>query len=102
MKSCRIFIDMILEEKFVEAHEVLEEDWKKLKKTKPITSNILKGFINAATALALYKRGNQEGFKRVWKTFLKYESLIDKHMENADILYEIRELLHIKKQNLVE
>ena len=94
MKSCKIFIDMIKKEQFVEAHEILEEDWKEFKKIDPVKSNILKGFINAATAFALYKKGNIKGYERVWKTFLKYEKLIDKDLNDFLLFKEIQNILH--------
>jgi len=97
---CDIFKKMILNEEFVEAHEVLEDPWKRYKKTDPVVSNILKGFINGATALALYKRGNLKGYEKVWKTFLKYEVLIEKNSENFELFEEIRSLLHSQKNKI--
>ncbi len=94
MKNCKIFIEMIKKEQFIEAHEILEEDWKRLKITDPIKSNILKGFINGATAFALYKKGNIKGYERVWKTFLKYEKLIDKNLNDFLLFEEMQKILH--------
>lgn len=78
MKVLQTFIDVVEKEAFVEAHEVLEEQWK-LWKNDPMKrdeSYILKGLINGATALALIKLGREESARRVWETYEKYRPLI--------------------------
>ncbi len=71
------FISMLQKGEFAQAHEVLESDWKALRSAgKRDESNILKGFINAATAFELKRRG-RESAARVWQTYKKYRPLID-------------------------
>ncbi len=71
------FITMLHNGEFSEAHEVLEHDWKALRREgKKEESNILKGFINAATAFELKRRGRDSAI-RVWQTYVKYRPLID-------------------------
>ena len=50
---------------FVEAHELLEDDWNMYKKQGEINKAlVLKGLINGATALALYHiKKKEEGYK---------------------------------------
>jgi len=67
---------MIEEEKFYEAHEVLETLWFPKRKIKDRKTLILKGFINASVALELNKRGKREGALKVWKNYIKYKIFI--------------------------
>ena len=67
------FIELIINEKFFEAHEVLEEYWQKIRKTDNSYKNAYRGFINAAVAMELKKRGRN--YKKVWKTYEKYKPL---------------------------
>ncbi len=49
------FIEALQEHKFVEAHEILEDDWKTFKKQGlKLEAKAIQGLINGATALALY------------------------------------------------
>ncbi len=67
---------LLLEHKFFEAHEVLEEFWfpRRREKTKEVL--IVKGFINAAVALELKKRGRVENSRKIWKVYQKFCKLI--------------------------
>ena len=67
------FIELIINEKFFEAHEVLEEYWQKIRKTDNSYKNAYRGFINAAVAMELKKRGRN--YKKVWQTYEKYKPL---------------------------
>ena len=67
----------ILEHKFFEAHEALEEFWFPKRKEKSKEVLITKGFINAAVAFELKKRGRIENSKKVWQTYIKFSKLID-------------------------
>ena len=80
---------LILEHKFYGAHEVLEEFWFPRRKQKDNLTLIIKGFINAAVAFELQKRGKLKSSKRVWQTYLKFMQLLSKE--------PINELLELKK-----
>ena len=67
------FIELIINEKFFEAHEVLEEYWHTIRKTNNPYKNAYRGFINAAVAMELKKRGRN--YKKVWQTYEKYKPL---------------------------
>lgn len=78
MKSLETFMKVVQEEDFVEGHEVLEDDWRAWKndpKTRD-ESFILKGLINGATALALWRMGRYDGARKVWETYKKYKPYI--------------------------
>ncbi len=101
MQSIDKFIEAIKSDDFVEGHEVLEDDWKELKKS-PDTldeSKILKGLINGSTAIALKLRGKDKGAQTVWATFEKYRPLIEeKSYKNTPKYKEAQRLLDEKKK----
>lgn len=71
------FLRVVNQGDFVEAHEVLEEDWKRLKKEgRAIEAKFIQALINGATALALWKKNRPEASLRVWETFQKNKSLL--------------------------
>ncbi len=76
---------LILEHKFYEAHEVLEEFWFPRRKDKSKHILIIKGFINAAVAFELKKRGREQSSIKVWKTYLKFMILL-KDNNNKELL----------------
>lgn len=71
-KKIEEFVKCIEENRFYDAHEVLEEVWfpKRFEKCNEI--QLLKGFINAAVSFELIKKGRIEQSKRVWANYLKY------------------------------
>lgn len=88
---------------YVEAHELLEDDWKIYKKEgKREKALVLKGLINGATALALFHiKKKPEGHLKVWPAFEKYLPLLDKvELENKDRFYLAKKIL-IEKNNLI-
>ncbi len=96
---------LIEEQKFFEAHEVFEALWfeKRLNKTPHIL--LLKGFINAAVSLELYKKKRYSNSKKVWRTYLKYRQYlfyIDTPYKND--LYQLSrfiESFYTKKSQLI-
>ncbi len=68
---------MVYNNHFVEAHEVLEKDWKRLKKeSKKEEAKFYQGLINGATSIALWIKKRPEPSLRVWETFQKNKHLI--------------------------
>ncbi|HIP11299.1 MAG TPA: DUF309 domain-containing protein [Arcobacter sp.] len=92
------FIQMIIDHHFVEAHEVLEDDWKALKKIGDKSSaKFLQGLINGTTSLALFVKGRPDAAEKVWSTFVKYKVLFDEvELENRDKYIKAMELLEDK------
>ena len=83
---------LINENQFFEAHEILEEYWHTIRKTDNPYKNVYRGFINAAVALELKKRG-RNNYKKVWDTYEKYKPL---YQEKEEFL-EIMKFLDTKK-----
>jgi hypothetical protein len=71
------FIEDVKNERFVRAHEMLEESWKELKKVSKDEANLQKGLINGTTAIALKLKGKEKGAYMVWETYMKYKPLIN-------------------------
>ncbi|MDY3204622.1 MAG: DUF309 domain-containing protein [Arcobacter sp.] len=81
---------------FVEAHELLEDDWNMYKKQGEINKAlVLKGLINGATALALYHiKKRPESHKKVWLAFEKYIPLLDKiDFEEKEKYFQAKKIL---------
>ncbi|XPV69908.1 MAG: hypothetical protein ACNI25_04865 [Halarcobacter sp.] len=97
------FIYAVEKGMYVEAHELLEEDWREYKtiwkKTNQeeyrLKAKAVQGLINGATALALYFiKKRPESYKKIWNVFEKYKSLLDCiEIDNIQKYYEARDLL---------
>ena len=82
---------------YVEAHELLEDDWNMYKKQgQKEKALVLKGLINGATALALFHiKKRPESYKKVWLAFEKYTPLLD------DVDFEEKEKYYYAKEYLI-
>ena len=83
---------------YIEAHELLEDDWNFYKKQGELNKSlVLKGLINGATALALFHiKKRPESYKKVWLAFEKYTPLLD------DVNFEEKEKYYYIKNRLIE
>ena len=96
------FLNLVSNHKFIQAHEVLEDDWKELKKIDKITAKFFQALINGTTAIALYLKGREDACLKVWGTFTKNKILIDEiNIEDKTLYYEAIKLLE-HKYNLKE
>lgn len=79
MKSIDAFLHAITHDDFIEAHELLEEDWKAYKKQGlKKEAKALQGLINGATALALlHIKKRTAAYEKIWPVFIKYEPLLN-------------------------
>lgn len=81
---------------YVEAHELLEDDWNFYKKHGELNKAlVLKGLINGATALALFHvKKRPLSYKKVWPAFEKYVPLLDVvDFEEKEKYYKVKDLL---------
>ena len=79
------FKKSINNKEFFEAHEILEEYWHTIRKTSNPYKNAYRGFINAAVAMELKKRG-RNNYKKVWATYEKYKYLYIKEKDFIEIM----------------
>jgi len=102
MLAIEQFLEVVANDEFVEGHEVLEEDWNRFKKLPEYENEakILKGLINASTALALVRKGKKEGAQRVWQTYEKYAPLIDSTPSAHTAKYKEAQALLLRKYAL--
>jgi hypothetical protein len=97
------FLHLVEKNNFLEAHEVLEDNWHTYKKTPHLKdeSFLIKGLINGATALALQQLQRESSAHKVWNTFKKYEPLIETiSSEHIQDYQEAINLLNLKYQQL--
>ncbi|MEA1917473.1 MAG: DUF309 domain-containing protein [Campylobacterota bacterium] len=76
-KDLTEFVKLIEDRSYAVAHEALEHRWRELRSVNMVESNLVKGYINAATSFELHVRGKTAQSKKVWCTFLKYRSNIN-------------------------
>ena len=72
------FISLLDEQRFYEAHEVIEEVWFDNRFLDCNEVRLQKGLINAAVSFELLKKGKISQSKKVYKTYLKYRQLLFK------------------------
>jgi len=103
MSAIEEFIDAVQGHHFIEAHEILEHDWKDLKKAGlKDQANILKGLINGTTSIALFVKGKKEQSTKIWSAFEKYKPLLDTtEFENKERFIYAKELLEEKFEEVV-
>ncbi len=103
----RLCID---EERFYDAHEILEELWFPRRFETSNEVMYLKGLINVAVSFELMKRGREKQSKKVWMNYLKYRQLffkidslylnefykLSRHLENIYFSKTITTLKNIK------
>ncbi len=92
------FIQNLKEERFAEAHEVMEHQWKVYKKCNHPLTKLLKGYINGATAFELLRRGKREGAERLWAVYEKYLPALQKGIEEYTLFVEADSLLQALKR----
>lgn len=69
------FLKCLDEERFYDAHEVLEAIWFPRRFEKSDETNLLKGYINAAVSFELIKLGREASAQKVYNNYLKYKTL---------------------------
>jgi hypothetical protein len=100
------FIDLVKNHQFVEAHEVLEDDWNALKKEgRKKEAKYLQALINGATSLALFViKKRVDAGQRVWEVYLRNKYLFDElelyEREKYKYVQTLLEDLYLKKDNL--
>ena len=90
-KACQLFMQLLKNQRFYEAHEALEELWFPKRRSRDPKILVLKGFINASVALELKRLGREDNALRVWGNYLKYRPLIKEC--NEPIFYEVESFL---------
>jgi hypothetical protein len=103
MKQIDDFKTLINQKKYYEAHEVLEALWFPIRKTKTDYCLILKGFINGAVSLELYKKGRYKQSRQIYKAYKKYttKNMINS-TNNPDIFLKLKIFMDRKFDEIFE
>ena len=105
MKNLKEFINLVENEEFIEAHEVLEHDWLNFKKTGELEkAKLYKGLINGATSIALYKMNrSKRAVDITWGAFTKYKPLVS-HIpkENEKYFLDAISLIERKQKEIIK
>ena len=100
-KTLKIFIQNLKDGEFAHAHEVMEYQWKAYKKIDHPLTKLLKGYINAATAFELVRRGKMKGAERLWNVYEKYLPALQEGIEEYTGFVEADRLLQtLKREHL--
>ncbi len=83
-KNMDLFLRLLSNAEYYQAHEVVERLWIKLKKENDPLANLIKGMINAAVAFEHIKRASPRAFVKAQKTFAGFIKYKDecKYMSN--------------------
>ena len=102
-QTIETFKKLIEQQKFYEAHEILEEVWFPIRKTKNDCALVLKGFINGAVSLELHKRTKIQQSKNVYQTYAKYtDNDIIKTTNNKEKFLQLKKYMDKKfKENFI-
>lgn len=84
MEHIKKFKELIIKDKFVEAHEILEPFWLEYKKcNNHKKASFYKSLINGPTSIALIlKKRSQRAQNITWEAFKRYENQIDIFSKN--------------------
>jgi hypothetical protein len=85
--ALKMYIKLLENKAYFEAHEVLEEAWHPLRLKKDSLANLVKGFINGAIAFEHLKRKRKNADCKAIKVIASYERY--KHLCKDDIKYAI-------------
>ncbi|WP_200762967.1 DUF309 domain-containing protein [Nitrosophilus alvini] len=99
-KIFSLFIQHIRKNRFYEAHETVEEYWHTIRKSDHPEKEVIRGFINAAVSFELLKRGKKDGFKKVWKNYLKHCGNLDKSLPNYKVFADIKREVEEEKRRI--
>ena len=75
MEQIKRFKTLINLELYYDAHEALEELWFPMRKEKDMYSFLLKGFINGAVSLELFKRDIIRQSEKIYLVYKKYVTI---------------------------
>ena len=98
-------LTLLENDKFVEAHDLLENEWRKYKNDENTReeSFILKAFLNASVSFEIYKMGRINHYENLWNTYKKYEYLIDKiDSVHSNTYKQIQDLIYKKKEKYIK
>lgn len=85
--ALKVYLKLLDEEEYFEAHEVMEEAWHPLRLKKHPLANLAKGYINAAITFEHIKRNRKNVKKKAQTVIVSYER--HKHLCVEEIEYYV-------------
>ncbi len=83
--ALKVYLQLLDEEEYFEAHEVMEEAWHPLRLKKHPLADLVKGFINGAIAFEHIKRDSKNAHKKAKRVMESYDRHI--HLCKNEIEY---------------
>ena len=96
-KTLEIYINLLEQRLYFEAHEVLEETWHPLRKANHPLKNFIKGLINASIAFEHIKRDRPKSKDRAKRVIISYERYKNLAIEHPTVIETIEKIENIKK-----
>lgn len=93
-KVADAFLAYLREERYYDAHEVIEDIWFPVRFTKTPEVLLLKGLINASVSFELHKRGRAHKAPGPWGVYMKYRTYLPDIGRRNPIYNELDEALH--------
>jgi predicted metal-dependent hydrolase len=101
--ALKAYLELLDQEEYFEAHEVLEEAWHPLRLSSHPLSNLVKGLINGAIAFEHIKRNKSNMPARAQKVIASYErykGLITPQIEHVELFLQASEKIEdLKKRH---
>lgn len=88
------FLACLRDERYYDAHEVLEIIWFPVRAQKTPEVLLLKGLINASVSFELHKRGRAHKAPGPWGVYMKYREHLPKLGRLNPLYYELDEAVH--------
>lgn len=105
--ALKVYLQLLDEEEYFEAHEVLEEAWHPLRLKKHPLANLVKGFINGAIAFEHVKRNKKNMQKKALKvlsSYERYKCMCEENVAHEHLFKEAKhkiEMLKIKHNDVL-
>jgi len=99
--ALKVYLKLLDEGEYFEAHEVMEEAWHPLRLKKDPLANLVKGFINAAIGFEHLKRKRNNADKkarRVMESYERYIPLCREGIVYLSLFEEAREKIETLKR----
>ncbi len=98
--ALKVYLTLLDEEEYFEAHEVMEEAWHPLRLKKHPLANLAKGFINGAIAFEHLKRDSKNAdikAKRVMESYERHIHLCSNEIKHFDLFEEAKHKIEALK-----
>jgi hypothetical protein len=99
--AIKVYLKLLDEEEYFEAHEVMEEAWHPLRLKKHPLANLTKGYINAAITFEHIKRDRKnvkEKAKKVLASYERHKHLCVAEIEHYALFKKCEEKIEVLKQ----